>query len=551
MNENVIAAGVLDAPQAPPRAQSAAPLPAQPPRKPAIRRALAAVPNLLILGLLGAVGWWGHHTGWKLPKFSQLTGNGAAEKDDWCAEHSVPDSECVECNACLMPRCKAVTWCRVHGVHECPFEHPEVVQMESPPSITPAMLERARRALAFMDRSYNNSKCKLHQRRIQLAGEAAVKKAGIDVAPVWEAPITEALTAPGEITYDQTLVANLSPPVPGRVWHVYKQLGQTVRKGDVLALVDAAEVGKTKADLVSAASLVSLRSQRLESLKPLVGTSVAEPTYVEAQGALREAEARLATAEQALVNFGLPIRAEDLKGMAPQDMNRHVQFLGLPPELVRTLGPRTTPANLIPVRAPFDGVVVARKVVAGEQVDSSKTLFVVADPRQLWLTLHVRQEEARFVRARDEAGTTRGQEVRFRSEAIPQEVSGEVVWLSTAVDERTRTVQVRANLPNPNGLLRANVFGTGKIILREEKEAVVVPNESVQWEGDCHVVFVRDKDYFKKGARKVFHTRTVRIGAKDQSNTEIIAGVLPGEVVVTKGAGVLRSELLKNNLGAG
>ena len=78
-----------------------------------------------------------------------------------------------------------------------------------------------------------------------------------------------------------------------------------------------------------------------------------------------------------------------------------------------------------------------------------------------------------------------------------------------------------------------------------------MPSEAVQWEGDCHIVFVRDKDYLGKGAFKVFHTRTVRPGASDGGNTEIIAGVLPGESVVTQGSGVLRSELLKNALGEG
>ena len=89
------------------------------------------------------------------------------------------------------------------------------------------------------------------------------------------------------------------------------------------------------------------------------------------------------------------------------------------------------------------------------------------------------------------------------------------------------------------------------MILRQEKQAVVVPSEAVQWEGDCHIVFVRDKDYLQEGAPKVFHTRTVRPGAKDGGNTEIIAGVLPGELVAARGSAVLRAELLKNSLGEG
>ena len=80
---------------------------------------------------------------------------------------------------------------------------------------------------------------------------------------------------------------------------------------------------------------------------------------------------------------------------------------------------------------------------------------------------------------------------------------------------------------------------------------MVVPGTAVQWEGCCHVVFVRDKDFLREGAPKVFHVRTVHRGAGEEKETEIIAGVLPGEVVATRGSSLLRAELLKGNLGEG
>jgi multidrug efflux pump subunit AcrA (membrane-fusion protein) len=115
----------------------------------------------------------------------------------------------------------------------------------------------------------------------------------------------------------------------------------------------------------------------------------------------------------------------------------------------------------------------------------------------------------------------------------------------------TRTVKVRAELPNNDGHLRDETYGAGQIVLREEQDAIVVSNEAVHWEGCCHVAFIRDKDYMKKDSYKVFHTRMVRPGVTNGDYTEMIAGLLPGEVVVTKGSGVLRAELLKGNLGAG
>jgi cobalt-zinc-cadmium efflux system membrane fusion protein len=412
------------------------------------------------------------------------------------------------------------------------------------PRVTPDALERARRALAFADRPENSRKCKLYLRRIQFASEEAVAKAGIDIAPAWETPVTESVTANGEITYDQTRVARLASRVRGAVWRVDKTLGQAVKKGDVLALVDGAEVGKAKAEFLQAAGQVAVRTKTVDRLRPLYASgATSESAMRAATAALQEAQVRLLAAEQSLTNLGLPIRAEDVKGLEPPALARRIRFLGLPPATVTALDSKTATANLLPVVAPLEGTVVKREVVAGEVVDDTKTLFVVADTRRMWLTLHVRQEDA--------GRLALGQPVRFRADGGSGEAEGKLTWISTAVDRKTRTVKVRAELDNPRGQLRDATFGSGRIILREEKEAVVVPSEAVQWEGDCHVVFVRDKDYLDRGAFKVFHTRTVRPGARDGGNTEIIAGVLPGELVVTRGSGVLRSELLKNNLGEG
>src|SRR5207253_3096237 len=108
----------------------------------------------------------------------------------------------------------------------------------------------------------------------------------------------------------------------------------------------------------------------------------------------------------------------------------------------------------------------------------------------------VRQEDAGLV--------TAGQKVLFRPGENHQgvEIAGKVSWISTSADGITRTVRVRVELPNSDGRLRANTFGTGRIVLREEPSAVFVPTQALHWDGCCHVVFVRDKDYFQKGSPK-------------------------------------------------
>jgi cobalt-zinc-cadmium efflux system membrane fusion protein len=503
-----------------------------------------SVPTLLVLATFGGLFYYGHHFDWKLPKFSALAGAEAAKPADWCEEHGVPESQCVECNPDLMPKGPDYGWCPEHGVHNCVLHHPHVAQLKETPVVSDSDLDRAARALALRPRPENNAVCKVYQRRIQFASVESVKQAGVDVELVERQPISEWVSGNGEITYDATRLASLSSRVPGTAWRVLKNIGDRVREGDVLAVVDAMEVGRTKSDLVKALVAEDLARQTLDRLKGLTSGVVAGRQVLEAEAAFAQAEAEVLSAEQSLANLGLRADVSKLRGLSKKAIVDRLRFLGLPDDLVSQFDSQTATANLIPIRSPMDGVIVDRQVAAGEVVDPTRTLFQVADPSQMWLTLNIPLEEARFLSV--------GQPVRFRPDGSPNEVTGKLTWISTAADKQTRMVKVRAELPNPDGQLRDETFGTGRVVLREEQEAIVVPKEAIHWEGCCHVVFVRDKGYFDSPeSPKVFHVRSVRMGAKNGKSTEIIAGVLPGEVVVTKGSDVLRAQLLKNNLGEG
>ena len=362
------------------------------------------------------------------------------------------------------------------------------------------------------------------------------------VTEVGWGPVVEAVSGPGEVIFDQTRVAHLSSRVPGSVWRVFKHLGDPVSAGEVVALVEAAEVGKAKAELLHAFALQELREKSIARLSS-AGAAVSPVRIEEGESALREAQIRLSAARQALVNLGLPLDTADLKKLSAEQLEAKLHFLGLPATVTKSLDPRTTTSNLFPVVAPFDGVIVTQHCVAGEVVDLARILFEVVDPRHLWVTVDLKGEDVRQVR--------NGTPVRFRPDSGSPELLGTIAWISPQADLKTRTVKVRADVPDPTGAYRANTFGTGRVILREEPRVLTVPSDAVQWEGCCHVVFVRDKDYLKAGSPKVFHVRKVRIGAKDTANVEIAVGLLPGEVIVTKGSGLLLTELKRNDLGEG
>jgi cobalt-zinc-cadmium efflux system membrane fusion protein len=359
----------------------------------------------------------------------------------------------------------------------------------------------------------------------------AVARNGIQTATVTKRTIRIAVTANGSIEYNRKLLAHLSTRAPGNVWKVYKQVGDAVRKGDVLGLVDAAEVGRAKADFLQAFRLMTLRSNELERQRQMPG-ALPERGFRELENALSEARIRAFNTQQTLVNLGLPLRAEQFADLSDDEVTRRVRFLGLPEQVVRTLDPVTTTANLIPLFAPFDGVVTRCEMVEGEVVRSDQPQFSVADLRRLWVILDVRQE--------DMGQIGKGQRITFKPDGMP-ESTGVISWISTEVDEHTRTVRVRAEVDNTGGQLRAHSFGLGQIFVTERSQALTVPSAAVQSEGAEPRVFVRGDDGL------TFAPRPVRVGVRNHDYTEIVDGLRPGEIVVTTGSHLLKSAGFKSD----
>lgn len=524
-----------------------------------LRRMFAGLPALASLLAMTAVGLWGHATGWQAPGFAQLFGHGGAASEDWCLLHNVPESRCIACHPELAgesaadwckehgvpeSRCTichpeilttgvAADWCREHGLPEtcCTLCHPEIARPGELPADPDAPTVQPAEPQDPAAPARDPKTCQKHALKVQFASAASMAKAGIGLGQVITRPMADTVVASAEVDYDRTRFARIAARVPGVAFCVQKNEGARVERGEVLALVDSAEVGRSKAEYLQAAAAVHVTAAVLERIRKSseAGFRTAAER-AEAEARAREAEIRLLTARQALANLRIVV-PED--GIAPEA----IATLGLPESLVATLPAQALPANLVPVSAPFDGVVVARRVVAGDPVEPMAPLFEIADLRRMWVMMDIREADVRRIAL--------GQPVVFRADDAPDEaVPGSVAWISTAVDEVTRTVKVRAEVENPAGTLRAHAFGQARIVVRGTADTVAVPSEALQWEGCCDVVFVRLAD-------EIFQTRKVRLGTRDAAYTEILAGLVPGEVVVTTGSHVLKSEILKSNLGAG
>jgi len=367
--------------------------------------------------------------------------------------------------------------------------------------------------------------------------DLGMKKAGIELNSVSKRNVEKTLTAHGIVSYNKNLVAQLSTRVPGTVWRVEKLAGQAIRKGDVLAIIEALEVGRMKSELLQAIVHRDLKARTVERMESVTGV-IPEKMIHEAKSEERAAQIRVQNAIQSLVNLGLPISTQELQGLDDAQLAQKLQFLGLPESLVATLESQTSTTNLLPLFAPFDGVVIGREITLGETVSPTESHFEIADIRRMWVTLEVRKEHANLVRL--------DQPIAFSADGIPGEVNGRIDWISTEVDPSTRTLQVRAEVDNPElypavanhceqRLLRAHTFGTGQITVRSTLQSIVVPNEAVQFDGRSYMVFVRDG--------QVFRRVPVQTGVVERGMTEILSGLDVEAIVATEGSHVVKAEM--------
>jgi len=500
---------------------------------------LGWIPSALVLSLLAGIGWYGHHNDWKLPSFASIATTEVASGPQWCDSHGVPEDDCVVCDPSLLESPPELTFCNEHGVHGCVLHHPELAQTKTPVDVNDADLQRATEALSLIPRAENLPLSSSAGSRIQFASIEAINKAGVDVEPVTRASITETIEAAGEIQYDATKTAQVSPSADGIVRKVLVNVGDWVKVGDVLAVVDSKDIGRLKSELLSALLEERLQLDQLARVEKLAPSgAVPGSRVIEVKTAMQKAIVAVEQVIRDFANLGVSVDHVELQSSNLAETKRRVREIGM-----TQIDSLTGGDNLIAVTAPIEGRIVDRDITVGEVVDRGSRMFRIADTRTVWLDLRVAAEQASLARL--------GLPVRYQGDGSQVEHEGTITWISSDVDPQTRTVRVRAELPNADASLRNESFGRGEIVLRQEPAAIVVPEESLQWDGSSHVVFVRDARFFEKDRPKFFVTRSVRPGAKQDGFVEIIAGVLPGEVVASSGSDVLRAQLLRSNLGAG
>jgi len=324
---------------------------------------------------------------------------------------------------------------------------------------------------------------------------------------------TGLLQATAEVQPSGDGVARVGPRLAGRLTSLSVGVGDHVKKGQTLALLDSPELARAKSDYLSAAASWKVARETADREKALFDKKISS-----------EADWRQAEAEAARARSDMQASASLLRSMGVGDG----QLARLDVDQRQTSG--------IALTAPIEGDVVERSATLGQMAEPSDALFVLMDLRQVWVQVDVFERDLGQVKI--------GQKVTARVPAYDRTFPGTVAAIGAIVEPKTRAIQIRVVLPNDDGALKPGMFATVELegTSGVAHERVVVPSEAVQRDGDRSIVFV------PRGEHE-YVAQAVKIGSEAAGWVEIEEGLASGDPVVTTGSFVLKSEMRKGEMG--
>ncbi len=346
--------------------------------------------------------------------------------------------------------------------------------------------------------------------------EGAIAAARIEVAVAQLGTLHGQLEVPARITLDPRNEAALSAWVGGQVDSISVRSGDTVKKGQTLAMVQSPELGEAVGAYRGALARDRAADAKLDRLKQL-----------EAQGVTSKAQVLEADAEHAEAASSLEAAEERLR------------ILGVNPSAGGDAHSGGHYPSRVPIRSPLNGEVLRTDIAVGQRVAPGDRLFHVGAMEQVWLMLDIYERDLRHV--------AQGQDVGFTVETWPGETFvGTVDAVGDWIAPDTRTVEVRVIVDNPDHRLKPNMVARAVLTLAKQTEAqgVLLPADAVRELDGRTVVFVEHET-------GRFDPRTVVV--KDRNSAEVLleSGLEPGERVVVAGAFAVQSEFQKAELGAG
>lgn len=411
-----------------------------------------------------------------------------SHKDEICPEHGVPESECSLCN-------------------------PDMKIKSLAPDI-----ERGYEELLKKQCEHNVSIIECDGCRHEV-GVVKIDKSIIEeiitIKDVESLNIDVTLKATGEVGPNRDRFVIVSPRVSGVVKELFVDWGNHVKKGQKLAILDSIELGEVRANYKKAMAMLRMAKKNYSREKTLYKQKISSTKhFLEAENAYEQAQIELKALKEKLILMGQ--QEGDIQDIAEDQVS-----------------------SLFSLSAPFDGTVIEKNVAIGELKDAFTPIVTISDLTNLWVWFDIYEKDIPIV--------FRGNKVMISVASYPDEqFEGLVTYIGATVNEKTRTVKVRAEVDNRHEKLKPGMFA--KVLLLHQSDTMnsspVVPVETVQTDGQKHFVFVPLKEGY-------FLRRDVTLGARVDGHVKVISGLNKNDRVVVKGGFLLKSEIMKERFGEG
>jgi len=353
---------------------------------------------------------------------------------------------------------------------------------------------------------------------------AQQKEWGIVIGRTQIQNIASRFSLPGTLTLNQNKTAHISSFIDGQVDVLSVDLGSKVRKGQPLITINSPGFAQAQADFLRARAKFILSRKEYERAKMLrKEKAIEEKEYLRREAEYQKNTTEYGASGSKLHTFGITHKQIDELIKKCNDIEDEEYKCDIVD-------------SILPLLSPINGIVIFRDVIIGEHVEPNKILFIVSDLSTLWVMLDAYEKDIPFI--------SKKSNVVIKSALFPdKEFPGKITYISDVIDEKLRTIKIRVEVSNLEGLLKSNMYVRGYIENEAEgKEILAVPEDAVQ-------VIDGEKSVFVLENENTFAVRHVSIGEKIGNFRIIISGLEEGEKLVVEGAFSLKTELSKTAFG--
>jgi cobalt-zinc-cadmium efflux system membrane fusion protein len=343
----------------------------------------------------------------------------------------------------------------------------------------------------------------------------------VQIARVTRRHMSTAIHVTGEIRGNANAAVHVNPRIPGVIRAVNVDIGSEVKKGDILFAIESVELGQAISEHERNTTLETLSAKTFHREKSLYEQKIgSESEMIEAQMRFEEYQTARKASEQRLHALG--VSESEIAAVIHTNHN--------------------TVSGTLAVRAPMDGTVIEKHAVVGELTDPSKDVMSVTDLTRVWMWAGVYERDLALLLTNR---PPEGLPVEIIVPAYPGAIfRGQMDHVGAGIDASTRTVPVRTILDNRDRRLLPGMFCEGRILVRTGEEVLAVPRTALLSDEGTDFVFTHMKDdyYLRVNVTK---------GREFAEGVEILTGLAPGQTIVSQGAFILKSDILRSKMGAG